>query len=422
LTKGFNSIYSYNVPALRILYMVPYAPTPIRTRPYHLLKQLVQDGHELTLATCYTGTTEQESLAQWRAVGINLLAAPLTRQRSLWNTTHVLAKNVPLQAAFCWQPALMRQMRQAMDNIPYDVIHIEHLRGAWYGIAAQKHLKQMKRATPVVWDSVDCISHLFAQASQSSITRTSRWMTRFELGRTRTYEKKLAQTFARTLVVSETERAAFCEILASDCANVSVIPNGVALDTFVPGTSAREPATILLTGKMSYHANVTAAFFLLDEIMPRVWQQLPHARVCIAGQNPPTTLLQRATPQIEITGTVPDLRPYIHRATVACAPIRYGAGTQNKVLEAMACGTAVVATPQAIDALHARPDQDLLLGTTPDALSAQLVRVCTDDALRAQLECNGRRYVETYHQWANSTRVLTDLYAQAHQDTHAVGV
>jgi glycosyltransferase involved in cell wall biosynthesis len=246
-----------------------------------------------------------------------------------------------------------------------------------------------------------------------STQRASRLMTRLELGRTRNYERKMGKRFARTVVVSETERAAFCEMLGADCARVDVVPNGVDLDMFAPSDIMRDPATILLTGKMSYHANVTAAFFLLDEIMPRVWRTLPRARVCIVGQNPPLELVKRANSQIEITGTVPSMRAYLNRASVACAPIRYGAGTQNKVLEAMACGTAVVATPQAIDALSAKPNEDVLVAADAEELGAQLVRVLTDRSLRTQLEHKGRHYVETHHQWAESTRILTETYAKA---------
>lgn len=397
--------------------MVPYVPTPIRTRPFHILQQLCREGHHLTLATLYSDTNEEQSLARWRAVGVDVLAASLTRQRSIWNAASVAPITVPLQAAFCWQPDLMRQIIQAMDRTTFDVVHIEHLRGSWYGIAAQEHLQRTNRETPVVWDSVDCITHLFAQASRNSVRRVSRFMTRLELRRTRDYEKKLAKRFARTLVVSERERTAFCEILASDCSRVTVVPNGVDLETFAPSKNPREPATILLTGKMSYHANVTAAFYLLDEIMPRVWQAIPQVRVCIAGQNPPAALKQRANAQVEITGTVPAMREYLNRATVACAPIRYGVGTQNKVLEAMACGTAVVATPPAVEALTAQPNEDLLIGRDAQECATQIISVLTDEALRLRLEKNGRRYVETNHQWANCTRTLVETYANAMLDS-----
>lgn len=401
---------------MRLLYLVPYVPTPIRTRPFHLLKQLSADGHTITLATLYGDSDEQATLGQWSALGIQVLAAPLTRRRSLWNVIRTLPRPMPLQAAYCWQPELQTQLECAMDATSFDVVHVEHLRGAPYGLAAQAHLKKHKRGTPVVWDSVDNITHLFSQASRDSTQRTRRYLTRFELERTRAYERFLARRFAKTFVVSESERCAFLDLGAQ----ADVVPNGVDTEIFSPPSAPREPATILLSGKMSYHANVTAAFYLLDEIMPRVWAQAPNARVCIVGQNPPPALRKRATEKIEITGTVQNLSAYLQRATIACAPIRYGAGTQNKVLEAMASGTAVVATPQAVQALAVKPDRDLLLGIDAEAQSAQIVRVLQDAALRERLERNGRAYTLRHHQWSDSARVLTELYVQAVQELQPI--
>lgn len=401
---------------MRLLYIVPYAPTPIRTRPFHLLEHLLRLGHVITLATLASDSNEESSLAEWRAKGIQVLSATLPRARSAWNMARAFLTADPLQAAFTWQPALMHQIRQAIETTPFDVIQVEHLRGARYGMNAQEELGDQGRVTPVLWDSVDCITHLFEQTQQASARQVNRWVTRFELGRTRAYETMLARRFARTMVVSENERAAFCEMLDSDCARVSVIPNGVALDYFSPEGAVRDRAMVLLTGKMSYHANVTAALYLLDQVMPRVWQIIPDARVCLAGQNPPSVLRDRANERVEVTGYVPDLRMYLRRATVACAPLLYGAGTQNKVLEAMACGTAVVATPQALAALNTQPERDVLVGEDAERLSAQLTRVLRDAPLRAQLECNGRRYVEVNHPWEKSARVLETIYAQAVQD------
>lgn len=401
---------------MRLLYIVPYAPTPIRTRPFHLLEHLFRQGHVITLATLAGDAPEAASLAEWRAKGIQVLSASLPRLRSGWNIARALLTTAPLQAAFCWQPSLMSQIRKAIETTAFDLIQVEHLRGAWYGMNAQKELDTLGRATPVLWDSVDCITRLFEQTQRMSARRMSRWLTRFELGRTRPFESMLARRFTRTLVVSENERDAFCQMLDSDDERVSVVPNGVALDYFFPQGVLRDRATILLTGKMSYHANVTAALYLLDEIMPRVWQTFPEARVCLAGQNPPSELRERANERIEITGYVPDLRIYLSRATVACAPLLYGAGTQNKVLEAMACGTAVVATPQALAALNTQSEQDVLVGENAEQLSAQLTRVLGDSGLRTGLEQNGRRYVQVNHPWEKSARVLETIYTQALQD------
>lgn len=395
---------------MRLLYIVPYAPTPIRTRPYHLLQQLSRDGTEITLATLASNEMELDALARWRANGISVLAESLTPARTARNLAGALATTNPMQASYCWHPGLMKRIVQAITTSSYDLIQVEHLRGVRYGLGAIDTIHRLQKTTLIFWDSVDCITHLFEQTQHVSTQRTKRWITRFELERTRRFEARMTHQFAQTLIVSENERTAFCELPGALCERITVVPNGVALDYFHPTDQVRDPATILLTGKMSYHANVTAAFYLLDQVMPLVWQKIPEARVCIAGQNPPANLLARAHDRVEITGYVSDLRTVLNRATVACAPLLYGAGIQNKVLEAMASGLAVVASSQAVAALDARPEDQVLVGGTTEELSAQLVRVIQDDALRRQLETNGRRYVETHHAWSSSTDKLFKLY------------
>jgi glycosyltransferase involved in cell wall biosynthesis len=176
----------------------------------------------------------------------------------------------------------------------------------------------------------------------------------------------------------------------------------------------RDPVTIIFTGKMSYHANVAAAMDLATKIMPLVWQQFPEARLTIAGKDPASELLELAAdPRFTITGTVPDLRPYLAQATLAVTPIRYGVGIQNKVLEALAMATPVVSTPQATAALQVKPGEELLVGDTPEAIAGAIITLLKSQELRYRLGQAGRRYVETYHDWHGAAEKLEQVYREA---------
>ena len=152
-----------------------------------------------------------------------------------------------------------------------------------------------------------------------------------------------------------------------------------------------------------------------QEIMPLVWAKRPGARVFIVGANPPRSIRRLAQifpGRVEVTGAVPDIRPYLRRAAVAAAPVRYGAGIQNKVLEAMACGVPVVATSQACSALEAVSDRDLLVAATAGDFAAGVVRVLEDGALAGRLGAAGRRYVEAHHDWGVVTGQLEHIYEE----------
>jgi glycosyltransferase involved in cell wall biosynthesis len=200
-----------------------------------------------------------------------------------------------------------------------------------------------------------------------------------------------------------------------------VLPNGVDLEYFNPMPLSRAPATLVFTGKMSYHANIAAALDLATQVMPLVWQQLPEARLTLVGKDPPPRLLALTSdPRITVTGTVPDIRPYLAQATLAISPMRYGVGIQNKVLEAMAMATPVVSTPQAVSALQIQPGQEALIAETAEAMAQAVITLLNNDAQRQRFGQAGRRYVENYHDWRVAAQNLEAVYRDAVESTQAI--
>jgi sugar transferase (PEP-CTERM/EpsH1 system associated) len=409
---------------MRILFVVPYTPNLIRVRPYNLIRYLSARGHEVIVLTQFSGESEQADAVALQAHCGRVIALPLRRWRSLWNCLATLPTGVPLQAAYCWQPALARQLgalvEQRNGRPSFDVIHVEHLRGVRYGLYLKRRFGPANKQPPIVWDSVDCISLLFRRAATHSESRLSRWVARFELGRTQRYEGWLAQQFDRVLLTSPIDRDAFDALNPCASSALSVLGNGVDVEYFRPAEgNAREPATIVVTGKMSYHANVTMTLFLIREIMPAVWAQRPDVKVAIVGKDPPQEVRALAQhPAISVTGTVADLRPYIQHATIAAVPIAYGAGIQNKVLEAMACATPVIATPQAVTALTAVPDRELLVAPDAPGLAQTILALLADPARQRAIGEAGRAYVETHHNWRNIAAQLEEIYHGIIHPTH----
>jgi glycosyltransferase involved in cell wall biosynthesis len=188
----------------------------------------------------------------------------------------------------------------------------------------------------------------------------------------------------------------------------------VDLDYFAPLGKPRQPDTVVFSGKMSYHANTAAALDLVQKVMPGVWAERPGTLVWLAGKDPPQVLRALAEDQrVTVTGTVPDLRPYLGRASVAVTPLRYGVGIQNKVLEAMAMATPVVTTPPTCRALQAEPGQHLLVGESAPGLAQAILSLLADDERRQHLGQAGRRYIEEHHDWDRIAVQLEAVYQEA---------
>lgn len=396
---------------MKLLFVVPYVPNLVRVRPYNLLRNLAERGHDITLATVWENEAEFADLEALRPWCRDMVALPLTVWRKALNLSAALPSRAPLQASYSWQPALLAPL--VNGGAAYDVIHFEHLRGARFGLALQQALPQ----TPIVWDAVDSITHLFRQTVAFSRHWLGRWRSRVELARTRHFESRLLAQFDAVTVTSVVDREVL-EQLNPQHGPIHVVPNGVDLGYFRPNPALpRHDRTIVISGKMSYHANISMVLHLVEQIMPLVWQQLPDARLQVVGKDPSREIRALADhPQITVTGSVPDMRPYLQQATVAVAPITYGAGIQNKVLEAMACATPVVATPKAIAALNVTPGHDILVAENPHRFAAHIIRLLTDPDRARRIGAASRRYVTDWHDWhENVQRLEASYYEVIHQ-------
>ena len=397
---------------MKILFVVPYVPSLVRVRPFNLIRQLSALGHEVMVLTTWANEQEREEAEQLRDHCQSVRAAFLPRRRSLWNCLLALPTRMPMQAVYSWKSALVKEFGR--EKWRPDVIHVEHLRGAHYGLALRSVTTNGARPVPVVWDSVDCITRLFRQAASRSSTRFGRWLTRFELSRTARHEGWLINQFSRVLVTSTAEKTALLSLLTAlqNWPAIAVLPNGVDLAYFGPKpASGRDRATVVMSGKMSYHVNATMVLHFVRAILPAIWASRPEVQLCVVGQNPPREIRALAQDRrIAVVGTVRDMRPYLQRATVAVSPLTYGAGIQNKVLEAMACGTPVVASPQAVSALEVRPGEDVLVSREPADFADTVLNLLGDPQQQQRIGEAGRRFVERHHRWDNIAARLVGVY------------
>lgn len=150
--------------------------------------------------------------------------------------------------------------------------------------------------------------------------------------------------------------------------------------------------------------------------MPRIWKVRPAARLYIVGKDPTPDIKElQKDPRIIVTGTVEDIRPFLWRATVSVVPLLYGAGIQNKILEAMATGTPVVTTCGALSALEAQPDEHLLVSDDPDGFSQAVLKLMQDPKLQKKIAEAGEAYVRANHQWVSIASRLVHVYEQVLQ-------
>jgi sugar transferase (PEP-CTERM/EpsH1 system associated) len=262
-----------------------------------------------------------------------------------------------------------------------------------------------------VMDFVDMDSAKFAAYAETA-AMPMRWVHAREAKRLFAFERATAARADAALFVSAAEAALFRA--ATGLANVHAVSNGIDLARFDPaadvpalGDAERGAGPVLLfTGQMDYAPNVDAVAWFAREVLPRV-----AGRFVIAGRDPAPEVRALVGPRVTVTGAVADMRAWLAAADVVVAPLRIARGIQNKVLEAMAMGKAVVASPAAFEGIEAEPDRDLLVADDATAMADAIAGLLAVPERARALGEAGRRLVEASYAWESRLAPLAALVA-----------
>lgn len=237
------------------------------------------------------------------------------------------------------------------------------------------------------------------------------WIYRSEASRLARYEERVARAFVHSVLTTEAE----ADLLRHKVNDrpITAIPNGVDLTFFTrtgvdPSPSA--PPTVVFTGAMDYFPNVDAVSYFCREILPLIRRVLPQVHFYIVGRNPTRAVTALGLDShVTVTGTVPDVRPYLVRAAVAVAPFRIARGIQNKILEAMAMGVPVVGTTTAFQGIHRGQVTGAQVADDPEDFAHGVLAFLRDPEWRHFCSVQARQYVERYHRWEEHGARLESL-------------
>jgi len=332
--------------------------------------------------------------------GETLIAA---RPGGLRATASTLVTGRPRYAA-ALAPGMRDAVRHELETFRPDAVIVWSARLAELG-ADVAHL-------PAVIAPLDA-AHLGIQTRMRASSGVKRRLLAIEEARVRRFEATEYRHFDGVVVVSDRDKAAI-ESLDPDLA-VTVIPNGVDVDAFGPDPSiARDPQRIIFTGVMSSPGNIVAAEFAARSVLPLVRESLPGAHLVLVGRSPAARVLALAELDgVEVTGDVPDVRPWLAGSGLFLCPMISGTGIKNKLLEAMAVGLPSVATPLGLGGLDVEHEREVLVAEGDSALAAAVIRLLTDTALGDRMGAAARDYVTERHAWSDVARRYEGLLIAA---------
>lgn len=377
---------------MKILFVanrVPYPPfRGDKLKIYNLAKRL-SVNNELYLITFAESEEDFQYQGKLEEIFREVHFIHLPRIQSYINCLKALFTRTPFQIAYFKSGEMDREVREFLSTHKVDVIHTQHLRMAQFTMNIQQ---------PKILDLPDAFSLYWKRRIANEGSWIKRILERIEFNRLYRFEGETAGKFDQALVCSRED----LEYMKQEhgVKGIDLLRNGVDLSTFhSAGHNYLQHEIILFTGNMDYAPNVDAVLYFAREIFPIIQEHMPETMFVIAGQRPVRKVLELRSDQIVVTGFVPDLREMYLQAAVVVSPLRFGAGTQNKVLEAMAMGVPVVSGQVGFQGLEVTNGEGVFLETTPDGFASRTIELLRSAELRQHTGEAGQKIAHARFSW-----------------------
>jgi sugar transferase (PEP-CTERM/EpsH1 system associated) len=377
---------------LKILFLanrVPYPPyRGDKLKIFNLAKRL-NTNHELHLLTFAQTKEDLGYKAELEKVFKEVHLVYLPKWQSAMNCLQGAWRGEPLQVLYFRSGELKHKLNELIKQHNYDAVHVQHLRMSPY-LANRKDIRR-------ILDLPDAFSLYWERRSKVKRGLLTTIFENIEQKRVLRYEEML-KMYDLSLVCSTEDLTYLKHKHHAD--NLRLLPNGVDRNIYAPrGHDYSHSNTLLFTGNMDYAPNVDAVIHFTENILPRIRAKKPDVKFIIAGQRPVEKVRALANDHVQVTGFVKDLAGMYNSASVVVAPLRFGAGTQNKVLEAMAMGVPVVCSHIGFGGLGIKSGEGAIMQQEPEAFANSVVELLSSEEARRKVGEAGIKVVKENFDW-----------------------
>jgi sugar transferase (PEP-CTERM/EpsH1 system associated) len=393
---------------LVLCHRIPYpADKGDKIRNFHLIKALSKKAR-VVLGCFIDEPFDQGYASQLSTLADVAFCRPMFIATRVLNATVALLRGTSITESF-YNDAQMRRFA-AEHSVTADAIFVASAAMARYIPTEYRH--------KAVLDFVDFDSEKWLHYANQTANPLKSWLFGREARTLSRYEQSLVAEFKAASFVSDAEAHQFKSNLATEQQHkIVALANGVDTEFFNPALFDHkiEKGLVVFTGEMNYQPNIDAVIWFAGDVLPQLLQRQT-VRFCIVGRNPTAEVLALRTENIEVTGRVDDVRPYLARAQLVVAPMLFARGVKNKVLEAMAMAKPIVATTAAMFGLDAARHTDAIeIADTSESFT----RACLHLLERSELAYLSRQIVEQHFGWQASANTLTSLLIDANDGPNA---
>lgn len=381
---------------MKILYICHRFPFPPKRggkiRPFNMIRHFTGQGHEVTVCSLSRSPAEAregEGIAgHCKRFEMASVSNPIQTLRMVAR----LPLFTPSSMGFFYSPDLKRRIDALLASEKFDLIFVHCSSVAQYVEDVQ--------GIPKILDFGDMDSQKWLEYANYKPFPLS-FGYRLEGHKMMAAEKKLARKFD---LCTATTRAEWETLRGYGAAHATDwFPNGVDAGFFKPDGEGYDPDTLSFIGRMDYYPNQECMFDFCRNTLPLIQARRPLSKLLIVGADPsPAVRKLGELKGVTVTGSVPDVRPYILRSAAMVAPLNIARGTQNKILEAMAMGVPVVTSPAGAGGVDAEDGRHFLVGDSPSAYAEACLRLMQNADERARFAAAGRERMLSNHDWQAS--------------------
>ncbi|MBR1799681.1 MAG: glycosyltransferase [Bacteroidales bacterium] len=395
---------------MKILVVLPRFPYPLtkgdKLRAYHQIEELSKH-HQIYLFCVSHKKVPQDDIDALQPFCKDIKVVKLNRLACYKNVIANWFASKSLQMGY-WNTAHSKlRYKQFEKKVQPDIVYNQMVRTMPL-VARSKY--------PKVMDFQDALS-LNAERSMDYSRGFWRYILHFEFKMLRSSEYNAFSIFDGLTIISEYDSEA---IPHKKSRTIKIIPNGVDLNFFnrerlVPNKTSVSH-DLLFCGNLSYDPNINAVAYLINEIMPLVWQRRPQTTLLIAGTSPKAKVKRLSQHKnITLTGWMEDIRQAYTSAKVFVAPMQIGSGLQNKLLEAMAMQLPCITTSISNQALNAEHGKEIIIADDRQTFADQIIALLDNPSLADTIAQNGNRFVADHHQWADTVAILDQFLTEKAQ-------
>lgn len=387
----------------KILYLTTRLPYPViggdKLRMYNILKQLKQQGHDITLVSLVSSDDNLEAVQQHNEFYTKLITIPFNKKLAYLNAVKAVFNDKPFIVQYFYNNEMQKVVDKLIKEEHFDIITGYMIRIAPY---LEKHHKKN-----IIIDFVDAVSMMYERRIKTLKSLWDKFKISIEYFKVKNYEKKCTKLFKAQIVISDTDKEYISKY--TDTTNIKIIGNGVNTEYYVP-IEATKQNNICFVGSMQYIPNSEAAMYFATEVFPMIKKEIPDAKFKIIGANPRQELFDatKNIDDIEITGRVDDVREYMKDCKASVCPVKIAGGIQNKILEAMSMEIPVVTTPEGAEGIGATEDI-LAVAKTNEDYAQKVIALLRNEEQNKDVGQKSREFILNNFSWSEIGKQLNNI-------------